>query len=305
MGELVVAGSTLALARPGSPARAADPDAWVRELATISALGFAHVDLVSAWVSPGTLPPARLDDLRGALYQAGLALTGVSLVRASVIDPVSADANLELTLATLEACARLEVPVLSIGFHRPLQGAQLRGPFWMAPAPEDPDDDATFARAIDRLGQVCRRAGELGVEVSLELHEGTLLDRGERVTRILDGVAAANLGVNLDIGNLVRVPGPVVEPWQATLEACLGRINYWHLKNYIRLEQPARGLALSAPCGLADGEIDYRVAIERAVEAGYRGPLCIEHYGGDPLWVMQQARAYLLSLQSVRSVTSR
>ncbi|HEX4806644.1 MAG TPA: sugar phosphate isomerase/epimerase, partial [Conexibacter sp.] len=239
-----------------------------------------------------------------ALAAAGLALTGVSLVRASVIDPVDADANLELTLATLEASARLGVPLVSIGFHRPLQGAQLDGPFWMAPAPRDDAGDANFARAIERLAQIARRADQLGLEVSLELHEGTLLDRGERAVRLLDGVAAPNLGVNLDIGNLVRVPGPLVEPWQATLAACLGRINYWHLKNYVRLEQPATGLALSAPCGLADGEIDYRTAIERAVEAGYRGALCIEHYGGDPLWVMRQARDYLLSLPSVRSVTA-
>ena len=304
MPELVVAGSTLALARPGAPARAADPRCWAEQLKTISALGFDHVDLVSAWVSPGTLDEQRLDDLGGALATAGLALTGVSLVRASIIDPADADANLELTFATLEASARLGVPLVSIGFHRPLQGAQLDGPFWMAPAPQDDAGDASFARAIERLAQVCRRAAELELEVSLELHEGTLLDRGERIVRLLDGVAAPNLGVNLDVGNLVRVPGPLVEPWQATLEACLGRINYWHLKNYIRLEQPASGLALSAPCGLADGEIDYRTAIGRAVEAGYRGALCIEHYGGDPLWVMQQARDYLLSLPSVRSVTS-
>lgn len=302
MPELPVAGSTLALARPGAPAGGENPSAWAGELAQIAELGFGHVDLVSAWVSPGELDQARLDQLGESLSTAGLEPAGVSLVRASVIDPDHGDANLELTHATLEATARLGAPVLSIGFHRPLQGAQLEGPFWMSPAPLDDAGEANFAKAIDRVGEVSARAAELGLEVSLELHEGTLLDRGERLRRILDAVGAANLGVNLDLGNLVRVPGRQVESWGETLTACAADVNYTHLKNYIRLEDPAAGLSLSAPCGVADGEIDYRTVVGALVAAGYRGPLCIEHYGGDPFWVMRQGRDYLESLPSVRSV---
>jgi sugar phosphate isomerase/epimerase len=296
---LAVAGSTLALGRPGAPAIGADPASWGGALKTIADCGFEHVDLVSAWVSPGVLSAAELDELGEALDDAGLRPAGVSLVRASVIDPADGPANLDLTLATLEATAHLGAPVLSIGFHRPLQGAQLHGPFWMAAAPTDDASDANFDRAIERLAQVCASAERLDVDVSLELHEGTLLDRGERIMRLLDGVGSERLGVNLDIGNLIRVPGPMVEPWRETLQACLGRINYWHIKNYMRLEQPSTGLALSVPCGIADGEIDYRTAAEQVIGAGYRGALCIEHYGGDPLWVMRQGREYLQSLPSV------
>ncbi len=178
MPELPVAGSTLALARPGAAAGGKDPAAWGDELAQISELGFGHVDLVSAWVSPGELDGAGLDQLGESLSGAGLELTGVSLVRASVIDPDDGDANLELTHATLEATARLGAPLLSIGFHRPLQGAQLVGPFWMSAAPLDDDGEENFALAIDRVAEVSARAAELGLEVALELHEGTLLDRG-------------------------------------------------------------------------------------------------------------------------------
>jgi sugar phosphate isomerase/epimerase len=297
--ELAVAGSTLALGRPGAPAIGTDPDAWGGALKTISDCGFDHVDLVSAWVSPGTLSADEIDALGEALDGSGLRPSGVSLVRASIIDPADGHANLELTLATLEATARLGAPILSIGFHRPLQGAQLDGPFWMAAPPMDDASDANFECAIERLAQVCESAERVGIDVSLELHEGTLLDRGERILRLLDGVDSDRLGVNLDIGNLVRVPGPMVEPWRQTLDACLGRVNYWHIKNYIRLEQPSTGLALSVPCGIADGEIDYRTAAEQVIGAGYRGALCIEHYGGDPLWVMRQGREYLESLPSV------
>ncbi len=299
---LAVAGSTLALARPGAPAIGTDPGSWGGALTTIAACGFDHVDLVSAWVSPGTLDDGHLDALGEALEESGLHVTGVSLVRASIIDPIDGLANLELTHATLEATARLGAPVLSVGFHRPLQGAQLDGPFWMAPAPVDEASDANFDRAIERLRQVCAAAEQLDIEVSLELHEGTLLDRGERIVRLLEGVGSDRLGVNLDVGNLVRVPGPMAEPWRETVEGCLGRINYWHIKNYLRLEQPSTGLVLSVPCAIAAGEIDYRMATELVIGAGYRGALCIEHYGGDPLWVMQQGREYLQSLPAVNGV---
>jgi sugar phosphate isomerase/epimerase len=300
MPELAVAGSTLALARPGAVAGGGDPAAWAGELAQIAELGFGHVDLVSAWVSPGELDDTALDRLGEALATAGLEPTGVSLVRASMIDPDDGDANFELSQATLEATARLGAPLLSVGFHRPLRGAQLEGPFWMSPAPLDDPGDANFAKATDRLAALSARAAELGLELALELHEGTLLDRGERIRRILETVGAPNLGVNLDLGNLVRVPGRLVESWQETLAACAADVSYTHLKNYIRMEDPARGPAVSAPCGVADGEIDYRAVVSTLVAAGYRGPLCIEHYGGDPFWVMEKAREYLEQLPAVR-----
>ena len=111
--------------------------------------------------------------------------------------------------------------------------------------------------------------------------------------------------MNLDLGNLVRVPARLVESWQETLDLLAPRVNYAHLKNYIRLEQRDPELALSAPCGIADGEIDYRTVVDSLVAEGYRGPLCIEHYGGDPYWVMQQGRDYLESIPSMRSVKER
>jgi hypothetical protein len=73
-------------------------------------------------------------------------------------------------------------------------------------------------------------------------------------------------------------------------------VNYWHLKNYLRLRH-AGGLVLSTPCELAAGEIDYRMALEIVLGAGYSGPLCLEHYGGDALSAMKRGREYLQSLQ--------
>jgi sugar phosphate isomerase/epimerase len=287
---LRIAGSSLPLAV------GATPQAWAEQLTRLHTTGFDAFDLVDGWMRIDELDERGLRDLRAVIESVGLALVGVSVIRASVIDPSCGGANLERTRRALHAAAGLGTTMVSIGFHRPLTGRQLEAPFWTVPHPEDDDGEANFALAVERLRALCAEALTLGLDVSLELHEATLLDRSERVLRLLDGVGAANLGVNLDVGNLVRVPYRPPEPWRATVCALAPHVTYWHLKNYQRLEHPDAGLVLSTPCALGDGEIDYRWALETVIAAGYRGPLCIEHYGGDALWTMRRSREYLEAL---------
>jgi sugar phosphate isomerase/epimerase len=295
---LTIAGSTLAL----GTAPEGDRSAWRAGLDRVARCGFAAVDLVDSWLRLDRLDDDGLSDLRGALAGAGLAVAGVSVIRSSVIDPVDGPANVERTLRAVDAAAALGAPVISIGFHRPLRGAQLDGPFWLVPHPEDAADDAAFARAAGRLGVVCDRARAHEMQVALELHESTLLDRSARVLRLIAETGADNLGVNLDVGNLVRVPGSPAEPWTETVIRLAGHVTYWHLKNYLRVGHPAGGPVASAICPLGDGEIDYRWALREVLGAGFRGPLVVEHYGGDALWSMSEGRRYLETVLAQESL---
>jgi sugar phosphate isomerase/epimerase len=296
---LQIAGSTLplaAIAPSGSPMAHATPRDWADQLVRLRSVGFEAFDLVDGWLRIDELADRGVRGLHAVIDDLGLTLVGVSVIRASVIDPRSGRENLERTRRALHAAAGLDAPMVSVGFHRPLTGHQLEAPFWTVPHPEDDDGDANFALAVERLDALCDEAAALGIDVSLELHESTLLDRSTRVLRLLDGVRAPNLGVNLDIGNLIRVPFRPPEPWRDTVDALAPHVTYWHLKNYQRLEHPAAGLALSAPCALGEGEIDYRSALQTVTAAGYRGPLCLEHYGGDALWAMRRSHEYLSAL---------
>jgi sugar phosphate isomerase/epimerase len=296
---LQIAGSTLplaAIAPSGTAMTEATPRDWADQLTRLRSIGFEAIDLVDGWLRIDQLEERGVRDLRTVIHDLGLTLVGISVIRASVIDPQSGRANLERTRRALHAAAGLGAPMVSVGFHRPLTGRQLEAPFWTVPHPEDHDDDANFALAVERLGALCDEAAALGIDVSLELHESTLLDRSARVLRLLDGVQAPNFGVNLDIGNLIRVPFRPPESWRDTVDALAPHVTYWHLKNYQRLEHPAAGLVLSAPCALGEGEIDYRSALHTVTAAGYRGPLCLEHYGGDALWAMRRSHEYLDTL---------
>jgi sugar phosphate isomerase/epimerase len=294
----LIAGSTLALAQSGVNGRVAiegGPRVWSAELSRLARRGFSTIDFVDAWFPLDGLPERTLHDLRSAIEDAGVRLAGVSVVCCSVIDPEHGQANLERILRSVDATACLGAPVLSIGFHRPLTEEQKTGPFWMRQAPTDKRDEEHWRVAADRVATVSERCARYDIALSLELYEGTLLGDARGALRILEDVNRENVGVNPDIGNLVRVPELMEESWRETIALCSGRINYWHLKNYIRLEHPS-GLVLSTPSPLSSGEIDYRHALAVARAGGYEGPLCIEHYGGDSIWEMEQGRRYLETL---------
>jgi sugar phosphate isomerase/epimerase len=300
-GTPTIAGSTLVFAvRPRErPVRDEGAHVWAAELGELRGAGFDAVDLVDGWLAPADLGASELADLTAALRDAGLRPASISLVRRSVIDPDDGEANLDYTLRSLETAAALGAPVVSIGFHRPLTAAQRASQFWHVAAPQDDRDDATWSLAIERVGRVAERADELDLDVALELHEGTLLDSATGALRIVASVGSERLGVNPDIGNLVRVPGPVAEPWEDTLRAVLPHTRLWHVKNYVRLARAP--VFLSAPAELAAGTIDYRRALGMALDAGFDGTISVEHYEGDALETIARGRSYLEELLRVRS----
>jgi sugar phosphate isomerase/epimerase len=290
---LRVAGSTLALPSCSGDAPAA---VWLEHLERLSGVGFDAVDLVDTWLSPAALAPSALSDLREAISQARLALVGVSVIRKSIIDPVDGEANLEHTLASVDAVETLGAPVLCIGFQRPLTEQQTRAPFWLVDAPRDALDERTYELAVERLQELCRCAARSGIEISLELYEGTLLGTGARAAQLVHDVGAPNLGTNPDLANLYRQPHKLDETWEETLTACIPTMNYWHVKNYRRVYVTPDGPITTFPETLARGDINYRLAIELVVAGGFRGPLSVEHYGGDQIAAQAAGRVYLESI---------
>ena len=294
----VVAGSTLAF-----PDRMAQPVAtWWRDLSRLTNAGFEAVDLVDTWLSPADLTDGQTGELRQMLVKSGLTLVGISTIRRSVIDSEDGEANMAHTMATIETAHHLGAPVVSIGFHRPLTEAQKGDwPFWAVPAQGDAPDDATRALAVDRLRQLCRHAAPLGVELSLELYEGTLITWGKDTAQLVSDVGEVNLGINPDLANIWRQPQPLRESWRQTLEACLPHMNYWHVKNFRRAPVWPSGRVVTFPTPMPDGDIDYWEAFNMVAGAAYSGPICIEHYGGDRLWAQRQALEYVTWLLSEMS----
>lgn len=78
------------------------------------------------------------------------------------------------------------------------------------------------------------------------------------------------------------VPSPVTQVCDAAARAVGGHV--------------ARGGAaheLLAREELHAGDVGDRLALRTVLAAGYRGPVVVEHDGGDAMWMQEQSRVYL------------
>ena len=185
------------------------------DLAQVAEASFEHVDLTDSWVRVGDLAPGRLDELKVAATTAGVGLASISAIRRSVIDAEQGEANLAYSHRTLDAAAQLGVPVVSFGLHQALTAEQKKQLwFWTVEGHKDPvGDEEVWASAVLRLRELGRHGAEVGVVVSLEMYEDTYLGTAGSTVRLVEEIGVDSLGLNPDVGNLVRLHRPV-EDWR-------------------------------------------------------------------------------------------
>jgi sugar phosphate isomerase/epimerase len=277
----------------GTSVQDAGADVWHRTLREVAGAGFSDVDLTDCWLRIGDLSTSRLNELRGVAASLRLGIPAVSIIRRSVIDAGNGEDNLAYSHRSIDAAAALGAGVVSFGLHQALTPAQSQQLwFWTVTGHRDPDDRATRQRAVARLRELGEHAADAGILVSLELYEDTYLGTGGSAVQLVEEIGLHNLGLNPDIGNLIRLHRPV-EDWRELLAKVLPYANYWHVKNYQRDEDVARDSYVAMPATMEAGLINYREAIRMALSHGYQGVFCTEHYGGDGLSVCASNRDYL------------
>jgi sugar phosphate isomerase/epimerase len=132
------------------------------------------------------------------------------------------------------------------------------------------------------------------VEIALEIYEGGPIGSGRLAVNMVERIGAANVGINLDVGNLYRSPLSEGETWLDCVRTCLPVTDFWRAKDYRRTyEHPSGRHVGSIATNLSDGDIDYRQCLALAREHDYRGPAIVEHYGGDGLAAQAAGAAYL------------
>lgn len=283
-----------AVARDGSLAQDADPEAWNSAFRKVARTGFANVDLTDVWVRIGDLSPERLAEFGAAARDAGLQAPAVSLIRRSVIDAANGADNLAYSHRSIDAAAELGARVVSVGLHQPLTAEQREQLwFWTAPGHFDPIGDAdTWNSAVSRLRELGEHAAELGLLLSLEMYEDTYLGTADSAIRLVEEIDLDSVGLNPDTGNLLRLHRPI-DDWRELLERTLPYANYWHIKNYQRDEDRKASRYVALPSTLEGGVISYREAMDIAISSGFQGVLCCEQYGGDGLSLCGTNQKYL------------
>ncbi|MCO5149114.1 MULTISPECIES: sugar phosphate isomerase/epimerase family protein [unclassified Shinella] len=266
---------------------------WAETLDDVVDAGFTELDPTDSWLRLADLSPARLDTFMTLVGSLGLTIPAISTSRRSVIDPIHGDAHLAYGHRVIDTAKAIGASAVSFGLFEPLTAEQKKALwFWTVDGPRNPDDPAVWQKAFERIRALGRHAEELGIEVALEMYEDTYLGTAESSVRFVETVGLPNVGINADLGNLIRLHRPV-EHWQEMMAKVAPFAKYWHVKNYTRTEDPGTGAIITHPAPLETGIINYRAAIRMALAHGFRSAFLCEHYGGDGLSVSAANRDYL------------
>ena len=277
----------------GGPIQDADPEEWARQLRLVSRLGFTEIDPTDTWVRIGDLDDARLEDFRAVLAEAGLTIPAVSTSRRSVMDPERGAEYLDYSHRLLDKAAALDIPMVSFGFFQAFTKAQEKALwFWLEQGWQDDESPEVRAVAASRIRELAEHAASNGQQITLEMYEDTYVGTCDSAVAFLGEVDHPACGLNPDIGNFIRLHRPI-EPVPQMFEKVLPHSNYWHVKNYLRDEDPSTGAVTTFPVPMEMGLINYRAAITRALELGFHGAFLCEHYGSDSLGVIAKNRIYV------------
>jgi len=277
----------------GGPIHDAEPEEWAKHLNLVARSGFSEVDPTDTWVRVGDLTPERLTEFQSVLKDAGLTIPAISTSRRSVVDPEHGKEYLEYSHRLLDVAATLGVPMVSFGFFQALKPAQQKALwFWLAEGWHDDESPEARSRAASLIRELAEHAQSNGQQITLEMYEDTYVGTADGAVQFLEEVGHEACGLNPDIGNFVRLHRPL-EPVQDMLDKLLPYANYWHVKNYLRDEDPETGQVMTFPVPMEFGLINYRAAITQAVGLGFRGAFLCEHYGSDAITVIGKNRAYV------------
>ncbi|WP_430593484.1 sugar phosphate isomerase/epimerase family protein [Humidisolicoccus flavus] len=280
----------------GTPMHDAPASTWAAVFAEVQSLGFNALEISDGHIRIAELSDSRRSELVSIADDHGITLTSLHVARQSVIMPGHEAKNLEYAHRSIEACAAMGIPMFSTGLHQPFTQAQKDALwFWTAQGPIDPDDAAVRKTAVDRIRELGNHAADLGLQMSLEMYEDTYLGTADSAVQFIEEVGLSNVGLNPDIGNLVRLHRPI-EDWQEMYAKTLPYANYWHLKNYARDEAGDGSWFTAVPSTLELGLINYRKVIRDALALGYSGVFLMEQYGGDSLGVCATNARYVRSL---------
>ncbi|MFU8946463.1 sugar phosphate isomerase/epimerase family protein [Mycetocola zhadangensis] len=283
-------------AADGRPLQEASSALWASQLRQVKQLGVDQIDPTDAWLPLAKLSDGRLEEFRRVLDGEGLTLSSISMTRSSVVDRRFGEQNLRDAHRFIDLAPDFGVSIVNVGFMQGLTQAQKDAIwFWLADGHHDTPDLRSLA--IERIRELGEHASERGIQVSLEMYEDTYIGTADEAVSFLNEVNHEAVGLNPDLGNLVRLHREV-EPWQSMFEKVLPFSNFWHIKNYTRDFDPATGAYFSAPVPLKYGYVNYRNVIRRALDLGYDGPFCCEHYGSDSLGVIAENVQYIRQVLS-------
>ncbi|MDR2787102.1 MAG: sugar phosphate isomerase/epimerase, partial [Candidatus Accumulibacter sp.] len=193
----------------GSRVQEQSTEQWAESLRQVVDAGFSELDPTDSWLRVADLDPSRRREFVDLVETLGLNIPAISTSRRSPIDPAQGDENLAYGHRVIDTAAEIGAGAVCFGLFGALTEAQKQQLwFWTADGVKNPEDPATYQKAVARIRELGRHAEECGIEVSLEMYEDTYIGTADGAVRFVNDVDVPAVGINADIGNLVRLHRP-------------------------------------------------------------------------------------------------
>lgn len=134
------------------------------------------------------------------------------------------------------------------------------------------DDEASFAQAIDELGELALKAERYGVTLCVKAHVGQAVYNTPTTLRMMQAITSPALGVDMDPSHIHRANENPVE----AIAAVISRIRHVHIRDCKGRQQ---GPGKPEEQANGRGDIDLVGYIRVLHEHGYTGPLDLEIIG--------------------------
>ncbi len=255
---------------------ASETDLIQEYLEKVKAIGFDGIELPAALAESFTA--AQLDNLRRVLRDLDLPCAAVR-GGGGMHDPHVAAANRERLESAVQFAAEMGADVLNATVTTPPRDPGGPGSFVGDPVSQGSSRLASagdFEQSADGLREVADLAADVGICISIEVHQHSIADCSWAALHLLDLIDRPNVGANPDLGNIYWVYDTPEETTEAAIVALAPRAMYMHCKNLVRVHIPELRHSIFLRVPLPDGDIDYRFAIAAMHDAGFDGYLAVE-----------------------------
>lgn len=255
---------------PGLPTDASDRRQF---LAKVKEIGFDGIELPAM-----NLADAAVDTLRAELEDAGVPCVAIR-GGGGAAHPRVAAANKKRMEDAVHFAAKVGASVVNSTVTTPPREPGKKGTYRGESVSQGSSryaSEADYERTASAITDVANIAEALGVEISIEVHQNSIVDNSWSALHLLGLIDAPNVGINPDLGNIYWTYDIPEESCEDAIVALAPHVNYWHCKSLYRVHIPDLETAIYVQAPLPDGEIDYRFAIAALLDADYDGYLAIE-----------------------------
>lgn len=239
---------------------------WCAE--RVARYGYDGVDFIFAKLLelPADSFGDALEDLRATIEGAGLGI-GYVAHHTTFVSPREFDRErgIDSFKRAIDAAAALGAPsactLIGDGYYDPPLNVLL-------------SRKTAWAQCREAIEEVAAYAAPRGVNVSIELLQGTILNRVELLERMLDEVGADNLRVTMDTGTFYTTVRPFM-PVKEAVRRLGDRIDIVHIKDEVGLPT----IVNTNHIWFGGGVVDFRETFEALADIDYDGCVSVEWEG--------------------------